>query len=65
MRALAQIGIRAHGYDQRGFGKTGQRNGILGHSEGFKTVLNDLEAANKRVRVDGLSHILVSEIIHR
>ncbi|KAI8052483.1 Alpha/Beta hydrolase protein [Syncephalis plumigaleata] len=52
MRAFAQIGVRSHGYDQRGFGKTGQRNGIPGHTEGFKTVLNDVEAANKRVRVE-------------
>ncbi|KAI9592908.1 Alpha/Beta hydrolase protein [Syncephalis fuscata] len=58
MRVLAQAGIQSHGYDQRGYGKTGLRNGILGHTEGFKKVLDDVEAANKRARIKGVPHFL-------
>ncbi|RKP05101.1 Alpha/Beta hydrolase protein [Thamnocephalis sphaerospora] len=58
MRQFAQAGIRIHGYDQRGFGKTGRRGGTLGDNEGFTKVLNDIEAANKRTRVDGVPHFL-------
>ncbi|RKP22217.1 Alpha/Beta hydrolase protein [Syncephalis pseudoplumigaleata] len=58
MRVFARAGLRSHGYDQRGFGKTGQRNGVLGDSEGFEKVLDDVVAANERVRIDGLPHFL-------
>ena len=47
-----------HGFDQRGFGKTGRKNGSLGHNEGYLKVLEDISAANSRIRVEGVPHFL-------
>jgi acylglycerol lipase len=60
IRRFAQAGIKVHAYDQRGFGKTGRRGGTLGDNEGFKKVLDDVTAACRRTRIEGVPHFLVS-----
>ncbi|KAJ3050962.1 hypothetical protein HK097_008072 [Rhizophlyctis rosea] len=55
---FAQSGIRVRAFDQRGFGQTGKKNGVLGHNEGFAKVMEDLKACEDRVRVEGKPHFL-------
>ncbi|KAJ1932531.1 hypothetical protein FBU59_006339 [Linderina macrospora] len=57
-RYFARAGIQVIGFDQRGFGRTGQKDGKLGHNQGIQNVLDDLAAMNKRVSVDGVPHFL-------
>jgi len=49
--AFANAGYAVHGFDQRGFGKTGKRQGPLGHSESWAVVLDDISAVIKQARV--------------
>ncbi|KAJ3291205.1 hypothetical protein HK104_006265 [Borealophlyctis nickersoniae] len=49
-------GIRVRAFDQRGFGQTGRKTGILGHNDGYDTVLKDAKACSDRVRVPGVPH---------
>jgi len=55
---FASKGIAVHGFDQRGFGKTGRKNGSLGHNEGTDTVMRDITAANSRIRIEGVPHFV-------
>lgn len=38
--AFATAGIKVRAFDQRGFGQTGRKGGILGHHEGQKVLFN-------------------------
>jgi acylglycerol lipase len=57
-RYFASNGYAVHGYDQRGFGKTGRKTGKLGQSEGIQTVLADVTRANQRIRMEGVPHFV-------
>ncbi|ORX74004.1 alpha/beta-hydrolase, partial [Linderina pennispora] len=57
-RAFARAGIQALGFDQRGFGRTGEKDGNLGHNQGIQNVLDDVAAMNKRATIDGVPHFL-------
>lgn len=56
---FAEAGIKVIAYDQRGFGKTCRKSGIIGHSEGIKTVLADIKWAEDRVRTDKIPHFVM------
>ncbi|KAI7880655.1 alpha/beta-hydrolase [Lichtheimia hyalospora FSU 10163] len=47
---LAEHGIQSYGFDQRGFGKSGQKAGDFGNNHGYDTVLCDINAAIHRVK---------------
>ncbi|RKO85286.1 Alpha/Beta hydrolase protein, partial [Blyttiomyces helicus] len=49
--SFARAGIRVRGFDQRGFGHTGRRGGILGHNDGIETTMKDIADVVTRVRV--------------
>ncbi|KAI8836599.1 Alpha/Beta hydrolase protein [Chytridium lagenaria] len=55
---LARSGIRVHGFDQRGFGRTGRRSGILGHNDKFERTLLDVKEAELRVLSPSLPHFI-------
>jgi len=46
------------GHDQRGFGKTGRKNGPLGHSDGYDKVLGDIDIIGRRIRIEGVPHFV-------
>lgn len=46
-------------FDQRGFGKTGRKNGILGHNEGLATVFADMKDISAKVRLPGVPHFIM------
>ncbi|KAG5456885.1 MAG: hypothetical protein BJ554DRAFT_3242, partial [Olpidium bornovanus] len=47
-----------HGYDQRGFGRTGRRGGRLGYMDGWDEVMGDVRAAIERSKVPGVPVVL-------
>ncbi|KAJ3219995.1 hypothetical protein HDU67_007728 [Dinochytrium kinnereticum] len=47
-----------HGFDQRGFGRTGRRSGILGHNDKFDRTLMDIKEAELRVMSPSVPHFL-------
>ena len=55
---FADAGIKVASFDQRGFGQTGRRDGVLGHNEGLKTVLEDISECSNRVRLPNVPHFL-------
>lgn len=57
--AFAKRNIKTYGIDWRGFGQTGRKNGILGHTEGIRRVLRDLRAASDRIRMAGTPHFVM------
>ncbi len=56
---FTENGIKVHAFDQRGFGQTARKNGIIGHNEGFKQVMKDMKDASERVRIDGVPHFVM------
>ncbi|TPX59247.1 hypothetical protein PhCBS80983_g02562 [Powellomyces hirtus] len=56
---FADAGIKVRSWDQRGFGQTVRKNGILGHNESYATVLEDMDEAAKRVKVQGVPHFVM------
>ncbi|KAJ2743218.1 hypothetical protein H4S06_005603 [Coemansia sp. BCRC 34490] len=60
-RAFARAGIQVLGFDQRGFGHTGQRNAPrahLGDSGGAGAVVRDIGFMSRRVAIRGVPHFL-------
>ncbi|KAJ2660490.1 hypothetical protein IWW48_002954 [Coemansia sp. RSA 1200] len=60
-RAFARAGIQVLGFDQRGFGHTGQRNTDrvhLGDNGGAGTVVRDIAYMSRRVAIRGVPHFL-------
>ncbi|KAJ3105034.1 hypothetical protein HDU97_008642 [Phlyctochytrium planicorne] len=55
---MARSGVRVHGFDQRGFGRTGRRSGILGHNDKFERTLLDVKEAELRVMSPSLPHFI-------
>ncbi|KAJ3328138.1 hypothetical protein HDU76_010516 [Blyttiomyces sp. JEL0837] len=55
---FAKSGIKVHGFDQRGFGRTGRRSGILGHNDGLIRTLLDVKEAELRVRIGNVPHFI-------
>ena len=51
-------GIKTLAFDQRGFGKTGKKSGIIGHNGGIKRVVQDIEEVNARIQVQGKPHFI-------
>lgn len=57
--AIAETGIKVLAWDQRGFGKTGRKSGIIGHNGGPVRVLLDISEVDGRVKVNGLPHFIM------
>ncbi|KNC98611.1 uncharacterized protein SPPG_06292 [Spizellomyces punctatus DAOM BR117] len=57
-KPFAEAGIKVRSFDQRGFGKTGRKSGILGHNEGYDRVLKDVDEVAAKVRVAGVPHFV-------
>ncbi|KAJ3019463.1 hypothetical protein HKX48_002051 [Thoreauomyces humboldtii] len=57
--AFADAGIKVRAFDQRGFGQTVRKNGILGHNEGYATVLSDVDLCADKVKVPGVPHFVM------
>jgi len=55
---FANQGINVHGWDQRGFGKTGRRQGPLGDSNGLDVLHAEITAASDRIRQPNLPHFI-------
>ncbi|ORX70211.1 hypothetical protein DL89DRAFT_153945 [Linderina pennispora] len=62
---FARNGIQVFGFDQRGCGKTGMRNGGLGDSRGMGVVAHDIEEFNKLVSIGGIPHLLFGHSMGR
>lgn len=58
LRFLAQNGIRVCAFDQRGFGRTGRRGGILGFNDGIKTTMSDIAFFEELVALEGKPHFI-------
>ena len=58
---FASNGIKVLGWDERGFGQTGRKNGILGHNGGDKVVLRDIAQVEARLRVPGVPHFVMGQ----
>ncbi|KAJ3181973.1 hypothetical protein HDU87_000311 [Geranomyces variabilis] len=56
---FALAGIKVRAFDERGFGQTVKRNGILGHNEGYDTVMADVDVCADRVKVEGVPHFVM------
>jgi acylglycerol lipase len=57
--AFAAQGIKVLSYDQRGFGKTGRKAGIIGHSEGINVVNTDIKAMSALIRTKDVPHFIM------
>lgn len=58
---FAEAGIKVLGFDERGFGKTGKKGGILGHNGGIDQVLADIAAVEGRIKVPGIPHFVMGQ----
>ena len=56
---FAEVGIKVFAFDQRGFGQTGKKSGILGHNCGSDRLYKDLEEANARIQVSGVPQYFI------
>jgi acylglycerol lipase len=57
-RYFASNGYAVHGYDQRGFGKTGRKSGKLGQTGDMAAIMADVTRANQRIRMEGVPHFV-------
>ncbi|KAJ1950959.1 hypothetical protein FBU59_000432 [Linderina macrospora] len=57
-RLFARNGIQVFGFDQRGFGLSGEKAGDMGNSHGIPTVVKDIAAMNKLAMVKGVPHFI-------
>ncbi|KAJ3185274.1 hypothetical protein HDU85_001324 [Gaertneriomyces sp. JEL0708] len=57
--AFAKHNIKTRSFDQRGFGLTGKKAGILGHNETYATLMNDMHECARRVAVPGVPHFVM------
>ena len=57
--AFAECGVKVLSWDQRGFGQTGRKSGILGHNGGQERVLKDIAEVDGRVKVDHVPHFVM------
>jgi len=55
---FAEAGYNVHGFDQRGFGRTGRKNGPLGHSGNLAQIHLDITQYANRVKENGVPSIL-------
>ncbi|KAJ1944917.1 hypothetical protein FBU59_002464 [Linderina macrospora] len=55
---FARSGIQVFGFDQRGFGLSGEKAGDMGNNHGIPTVVKDIAAMNKLAMADGVPHFI-------
>ncbi|KAJ3383487.1 hypothetical protein HDU92_004103 [Lobulomyces angularis] len=58
---FSDVGIKVISFDQRGFGKTARKNGILGHNEGLQTLFSDVRDADNKVKLAGVPHFIMGQ----
>jgi acylglycerol lipase len=52
-------GIKVTGFDQRGFGESGERSKSKGHCEGMQTLIEDVKIIDAYARVNGVPHFVM------
>ncbi|KAI9502349.1 hypothetical protein GGI25_004746 [Coemansia spiralis] len=57
-KAFARSDIQVLGFDQRGFGHTGKRNGHMGDNGGVAAVTRDIAFMSRQVSIPGIPHFL-------